>query len=159
MPARINHLSVARKYLDKANKLSQFLQAKGLPKSHTDFAKLKRFRQRAEIHMMQHKDVSEGNLAPGYRNPYLAVEDAKEQQDQNVKDAEKKKDKKKVSGFKEFSNKKKDEDDEGGDDTGEKVGAINDDGEDIVKLSGKRDKVTINPQMRTIQNNIGGQSK
>ena len=106
MPARINHLSVARKYLDKANKLSQFLQAKGLPKSHNDYAKLKRFRQRAELHMMQHKDVTEGSLSLTYKNPYLATEDAKEQQDKNVKDTEKKKDKKKVAGFKEFSKKR-----------------------------------------------------
>ena len=150
MPARINHISVARKYLEKANKLSQLLQAKGLSKSHSDYAKLKRFRQRAEIHMMQHKDVTEGQLSPTSKNPYLAVEE---------KDEEKKKSK--ISGFREFSKKEKedDDDDDGGNDD-EETGEVNDAGEKVRKLSGKKDKVIIHPQMRTVQTNLpGGQQK
>ncbi len=137
---RINHLSVARKYMEKANKLNQLLQSKGLSKSHADYQKLKRFKQRAEIHMAQHKDISEFTAFSTSRNPYLTNEGEEKEP---------------VKSFKEFSKKKeKDEEDD------EEETARNESGKKMMKLSGKKDKVIINPQMRTIQVNLpGGQTK
>jgi hypothetical protein len=127
---RINHLAVARDYLERASKLNDLLQKRGISKDHRDFKRIAIWRAHAEKHMASHKDVSEdsNSFTKNMVDPYMRKEEKEPRK-----------------GFKSFSKENS---------------GTNDSGEEIQKLSGKKEKIILNPQMRTVQTSItGGQSK
>jgi hypothetical protein len=150
---KIDHLAIARDFLNRASKLRELLQKRGIPKHHRDYKRIELWKQHAEKHMLKHRDTDKPRATETFgftanmRNPYLTTEEG----DPNKQQGSRK-------GFKEFTKDKEDTPEK--DSNNSKIGSKNDSGEEIKELSGKKEKIIINPQLRTIQVNLpGGQQK